>query len=625
MLDPGARIALVCERERLGKRIDDASTESLYAASIVGWDFTNDRSAPDPPNFGMWRTPLLLTGSCLTEIDPSRPAVVHAEMTRAELYNGFWRLARILPEAQDTYADEDFVKTAPGDFYSTVARRNSAVRPLADRDWLIFSLFGHTNRDAADFVHAALIKEPEIGRMLASKRFEEALEICPDLLDWKWPPETLARWETTGGKDYLPPFLFLVLLSEFQRLAQNVTAQITLSFRADGSRLTIASAVEDLAAVNSDYVGSGYKIFENCIAGLTTLVPLQTYALVPEERVMSSRNALAGIKHTEKAFCILNDAISNGPEDTLARLSGSSDQSRSGFVAQAVIAHPDHRRDRKVRGGKVVVRTEYLAKHYGLNWIEHAYFGQFQLASAAEAFNMKYRHARLPKRAPHNKLSIVSRRQAIARIANAWLETAHTAAYKKLCREFEIVQARNERGSELPSSFCGNENAKPQTVATKKRFIGTHFEESVEPSLSIVDTNVKIKARLLSNMEKLAARKPVKGLPGFTAEYRPTLWYEMPKKLNDIGFWIGRRLVAQQGKIANLPLTSPLIVQEILSDIDLYRYAPSRIEDRAAQNLAMTLGEFSLDPMHAFFRRKGIKFAGWAASMAKPILTYLHH
>ncbi len=165
------------------------------------------------------------------------------------------------------------------------------VRPLADRDWLIFSIFGHTNRDGTDFVHDALIKRPEIGRMLLSKRFKEALEMCPELLDWKWPEETRLRWRTTGGKDYLPPFLFLVLLSEFQRLAQNVTAQIPLSFRADGSPLTIASAVNDLAAVDPDYVGQSFNIFENCIAGLTTLIPLQTYALVPEEHIMSSRDA----------------------------------------------------------------------------------------------------------------------------------------------------------------------------------------------------------------------------------------------------------------------------------------------------------------------------------------------
>ncbi len=60
---------------------------------------------------------------------------------------------------------------------------------------------------------------------------------------------------------------------------------------------------------------------------------------------------LAGIEHTEKAFCILNDAISNGPENTLARLSGRSDQSQSASLAQTMIAHPDHRRDREVRGG----------------------------------------------------------------------------------------------------------------------------------------------------------------------------------------------------------------------------------------------------------------------------------
>ncbi len=62
MLDASARIALACEREGLEKRIDTASTDSLYAASIVGWDFTNNRSAPDPVNFGVWRTALLLSG-----------------------------------------------------------------------------------------------------------------------------------------------------------------------------------------------------------------------------------------------------------------------------------------------------------------------------------------------------------------------------------------------------------------------------------------------------------------------------------------------------------------------------------------------------------------------------------
>ena len=625
MLDAETRIALACERERLEKRSDKASAESLYAASIAGWDFTNDRSAPDPPNFGVWRTPLLLTDAPLKEIDPSRPAVVHAEMSKAELYNGFWRLARILPEAADTYLDDDFIKTDLDDFYSSVVRQDPQVRPVADRDWLIFSLFGQTNRDATDFVHDTLIKKSEIGKMLLSKRFEEALEMQPDLLEWKWPDETHLRWRITGGRDYLPPFLFLVLLSSFQRLAQNVTAQISLSFRADGRPLTIASTVNDLAAVDPNYFGSSFNIFEDCIAGLTTFIPLQTYALVPEESTMSRLDPLAGIKHTEKAFCILNDAISNGPEDTLARLSGCSDQSQSASLAQTMIAHPDHRRDREVRGGNLVVRTEYFAKYYGLNWMEHAYFALFQLISAADEFNREYRHVRFSKRVPHGQYTTVNRRQAVARIANAWVETAHPAAYKKLCEEFAVVQARNERGAKLSSSTHHDDEAGAQTGTAAKKSYRPSYEEGVEPLPSIVDTSVKLKARPLSRMEKLAARKPVRGLPGYTAGYHPKLWFKLHKKLDDIGFWIGRRFVAQQGRIANLPSTSPSITQEILSDIDLYRDAPSKPEDRAAQNLAMTIGEFSLDPIHAFFRRKGTRLAAWAKAKAKPILTYLHH
>lgn len=322
---------------------------------------------------------------------------------------------------------------------------------------------------------------------------------------------------------------------------------------------------------------------------------------------------------------MLNNAISNGTEDTLARLSGCSDQSRSAFVAQTMIAHPDHRRDREVRGGKTVVRTGYLAKYYGLDPFEHAYFGLFQLISAAEAFNKKYRSVRLPKRIPHNQLRIVNRRQAVARIANAWVETAHPAAYKKLCKEFAVVQERNELSRKLPSIGCRDEVTGPQTVSATKESGRELFEKSIEPLPSIVDIDVKLKARPLSTLEKLATRKPARGLPGYTAEYHPTLWYMLDKKLDDIGFWIGRRLAAQQGRVANLPSTSPSIVQEILSDIEFHRRTPSTIEDRAAQNLGMTVGEFSLDPVHAFFRRKGVKLAARAAAKAKPILTYLHH
>lgn len=605
MLDVETRIKLVCERENLEKQIDEASIKSLYAASIASWDHTHDRSVLDPPNFGMWRTPHLLTSCRFSEIDPSRPPVLHAEMSKEELYIGYWRVSRILPEAQYTYIDDDFVKVDPGDIYSTVKRRNKEYRPLADRDWLIFSVFGHTIRDAIDFLHDALNKEPEIGRMLLSKRFEEALVKHPEVLEWEWPKETQRRWRATGGKDYLPPFIFLTLLAEFQRLAQNSTALISMSFRRSGSKLTISSAVNDLKAANPDYVGKSSNILDSSLASLISFIPLQTYALLPNENIIRDKLALEGISYTEKAFCILNKAILTGPKNILKELSGLSNQSRSAFIAQTMIAHADNRADRKVRGGKYAIRTESLPKCYGNDWHEYALVGLFQLVSAAKSFNREYRKTRLPQCIPSNQSNIINQKQAIDRIVYAWLETTHQQAYEQLSMELEVDKARRNNNKDTAEEFGLDEKYSEQSAVAAKKSAGQLLRESVEPAEPIVELReTKINERLILNMEKRAKKKRAAGMPGFTADYNPSLWFKPDKKCNDIGFWIGRRIAAQKFKIANLESAPLSIEKEILSDIDRYRDTPSTIEDRAAQNLAMTISEFSLDPMHAFSKRK---------------------
>ena len=615
MVDARCRIALAIKRKRLEDRIDGASLKSLNEVSIEGWDSTSDLSSADPTNFGVWRTGLLLSGLGRPAEDVRRIPIIHSDMALAELENGGWRLLRILPEAPCSYADKDMVKTNPNDFYSTISGN-----VLADRDWLIFSILGHTIRDEGEFLHDVLLREPKVGKLLLAKRFKEALALRPDLPAWQWPDKTLARWKDTGGKDYLPPFYFHVILSEFQRLAQNATALIALSFRADGSPLTIASLINDLREINKlgkadiQEKGSAYDIFESSVANLTTLIPLQTYALLPEDSIMSSYIGIDGILHTAKAFRAMKNSISRGSANMFAILSGYKKESRSGFVAQAMSAHPDHRRDRKIKGGKLAVRTEYVAKYWGLNWLEHAYFGLFQLAQAADRINAKYRKIRRPLRVAHHQNQVINRGQAIARIARAWLETTHPAAYKKQWHKSEASRKRNSSDRNYSKGF-GYEND------DKKEEYSDHQYEYYDPLIdSFVDVEGKVDKRLLSKMKKQAAKKPEKGLPGYTAQYHYNLWFE--KENDDIGFWIGRRNVAQEGKIANLPLTSSMIVYEILSDIELLRKHPVAIEDIVSQNLAMTIGEFSLDPMHAFFRRRGLKLAKrFTNSRKKPKLT----
>tara|TARA_R110001606_G_scaffold54071_2_gene132786 strand:- start:6064 stop:7881 length:1818 start_codon:yes stop_codon:yes gene_type:complete len=596
MVDARCRIALAIKRQRLEDCIDGASLKSLYGVSIVGWDSTSDLSSVDPTNFGVWRTGLILAGHGRPEGDARRIPIIHSDMTLAELENGCWRQLRILPEAPTSYADEDMVRTNPNDFYSTISGK-----VLADRDWLIFSLVGHTNRDAAEFLRSALLNDPKVGKLLLAKCFKEALALRPDLPAWEWPDETIARWKKTDGKDYLPPFYFLVILSEFQRLAQNATALMALSFRTDGTPLTIASIIEDIGEADSKKTGSAFDIFESSVANLTTLIPLQTYALLPKDSMISGKNSIDGIRYTANAFRAMKDFISRGSANMFAILSGYKKESQSALVALAMSAHPDHRKDRKVSGGNLAIRTEYVAKYWGLNWLEHPYFGLFQLAQAADRVNAKYRKIRRPLRVAHHQNRVINRGQAIARITRAWLETTHPAAYKKQWQERKAIRERNSSDRQYSTGFGYEKDEKNKEYSD-------HQYEYYDPLIdSLVDVEGKIDGRLLSKMKKQAAKKPEKGLPGYTAQYHYNLWFE--KENDDIGFWIGRRNAAQECKIANLPLTSSMIVYEILSDIELLRKHPAAIEDIVSQNLAMTIGEFSLDPMHAFLRRRGLNLA----------------
>ncbi len=76
----------------------------------------------------------------------------------------------------------------------------------------------------------------------------------------------------------------------------------------------------------------------------------------------------------------------------------------------------------------------------------------------------------------------MNRRQAVARIANAWVETAHPTAYKKLCEEFAVVQARNEFGTKLPSSWLITMMKMARRPGRwQRKLFAASYEEGIEP------------------------------------------------------------------------------------------------------------------------------------------------
>ena len=141
----------------------------------------------------------------------------------------------------------------------------------------------------------------------------------------------------------------------------------------------------------------------------------------------------------------------------------------------------------------------------------------------------------------------------------------------------------------------------------EKTLIRNGLEELWAAGSIFDDQSATIKERDVKATMELASKTPPAGMPGYTAQYRPSLWFNRID--DDIGFWVGRELASRQEPFRNtgtsLTTRSAKELREIiLSDIDRYRNCSPGIAATVNQNLAMTFGPFASDPQHSWFRRK---------------------
>ncbi len=530
-----------------------------------------------------------------------------------DLYARMWRLIRILPDATDERVSvEDFGRECCDDELNASEKDVFATRteePITHRDHFITSIFGHSLRDHAEFLFELRAKEPELGALVREKRFVDALALDADLLRRPWPSSVRRRW-ARENLDYLPPFAHAVLVADCQRLAQNVCSQIAASYFVTGKEASLAATARECGRYQklSDRAGPAKIIYDAAIAAQIDMQPLQTLAVVASGSTLLSGDPDFAANQTLSSAHRLHKNFVTYGRTLIDFVSGHHDSSPSAQLAKGLMNHLDRAPDRKAKGGSLAHRGEFTATYWGMNWLTHSYVGLWQLARFAEFYNKLWRPQgpRISQRAD----SAVGRRvgliQSIARIPYFWLETTNPFAFRMTSEKL----AKSSIANAITRAVRTHEAATGiRPSATDREAIEDEVKDRYEVLSMFDDEHVTIKERDVTRAKSIAVKTPPAGMPGYSAQYRPHLWFDQYN--DDIGFWIGRELGFRHGPFRN-PVTNETTPSAktlrgiILSDIDRYRNCAPGIAAKVNQNLAMTFGAFASDPQHSWFRRKGI-------------------
>lgn len=608
------RLAAAEARERIIRQQVQSDELHLWPqALIAGWDSIADLCAIDPPSGGVWRTPHFDPAQFFVGVGEAPLGMFGGVASPDDLYARMWRLMRILPDATDErFGIEGFGEECWEDEQNTSELDVFATRtdePIAHRDQLIASILGHPLRDHAEFLFDLRTKEPDLGALVLEKRFVEALFLDPDLLNRPWPSSVQRRWM---GEifDYLPPFAHAVLVGDCQRLAQNVCSQIAASYLETGGEATLAATARECARFQklSNQVQPANITYDAAIAAQIDMQPFQTLAvLASRSALLNGDSELAANETLSAASHLFRDFVTYG-RPLVDYVSGHHSRSRSPHLAAGLMHHPDRGADRKARNGSVAHRRDFTATYWGMNWLTHAYVGLWQIAEYAVIFNKRYRPdgPRISQRANSQIGRRVGLNQSIARIPYFWLETTNNAGFRDASRKQAKSSVDNAATRALKAHRIAT--GKPAD-RIEKAVIRKELEEHWEAGSIFDDHQATIKESDVKEAKTRADKTPFTGMPGYTAQYRPHLWFD--QRNDDIGFWIGREFASRQD-----PFRSPAINQTtrsakalrgiILSDIDRYRNCTPGIAAKVSQNLAMTFDAFASDPQHSWFRRKGI-------------------
>ena len=608
------RFATAETRERIiRQQVQNDELHLWPQALIAGWDSITDFGAIDPPNGGVWRTPHFDPAQFFGGVGEAPLGLFEGVASPDDLSARIWRLIRILPDATDERVGvEDFGRQSWEDERDAHEKDVFATRtdePITHRDHFIASIFGHSLRDHAEFLFDLRFKEPKLGALVLKKRFVDALALDTDLLKRPWPSSVRRRW-ASENLDYLPPFAHAVLVADCQRLAQNVCSQIVASFFESGREANLAATAKECGRYQklSDRARPANIIYDAAIAAQIDMQPFQTIAVVASgSTLLNGDSDLATNQTLSSAHRLHKNFVTYGRTLT-DFVSGHHDASPSALLAKGLMNHLDRAPDRKAKSDSLARRGDFTATYWGMDWLTHSYVGLWQLARFAELYNKRWRPQgpRMSQRAD----SAVGRRvgliQSIARIPYFWLETTNPSAFRMTSEKL----AKSSIANALTRAVRTREAAAGiKLSATEREAIADELKDRYEVLSIFDDEHVTIKERDVTRAKSIAVKTPPAGMPGYTAQYRPHLWFDQCN--DDIGFWIGREFASCQGPFSNPVLNhtaySPKALHGIiLNDIDRFRGCAPGIAAKVNQNLAMTFGAFASDPQYSWFRRKGI-------------------
>lgn len=561
--------------------------EQLCALLRSSWDI-RERAQPNEP-MGLARLPHL---AILHDIDPlahKLQPVLTADMDVPALEAGFWRQLRIYPNAA----------TDPEQAADPFAPDPEA--PLDEgRGRFLRRLFGHDVTDCVLYLDAVRQRDPTLFRLLLAKDYAGAFRHHPDILSDPWPEDAKARWGRTKGRDHLPPFLALTLVTEASRVGHNQHGLISLSLDTKGRELFIRPYLDAIPTIGGPIAPPNWLApqVENALFQTTALLPPDKLFPHEENGILIMGDAVLGRAWSEGAATAIAAAIAAGGPALVGKVTRPATIAEARTMQGGIAFHPRHQPEHYA-GKPPSIQKGQPAAYWGMNWHIHPVVGLLDLSLQAFDWSARYRTS---KDCLRNWSGDTPKRwltQAIAAISYCWAESYSPAALA---------------------------TALTPTLAAKRAWRRANADaHNIDGAIELTDEECEIDAladasnfgsTLCAKGLKQLASLPAPGEEGYTARYRAHLWFDA--RGDDLAHYRRYHRKAKK-RNRNLQRTGTAINPAMLGQLDpaharlltLPRgrrqaaIAPSGGSSMAtarrailsAQDVAMTLSPFALDPM----------------------------
>ncbi|MGY6637950.1 MAG: hypothetical protein ACXIUO_12520 [Erythrobacter sp.] len=591
----------------LRTRIEEMSIDPsnlIYARSalIAGWDYIPDRRKVVPPTNGVWRTPHFDPSTFFSDSETVPAGIVTSATTVPEIETDFWRLLMIFPDP----VDHRYEVTSDGKIQKSDLTKGheDAFKPISfqdggsQRDQYIREIIGHSVHDIANFCQFILQQHPEVGKLIMAKRFREALASLPELETMDWHKRAIR------ARARVRPFFACVLLAELQRLAQNVCAHIRLSYFPDGRQVSIATFKTECNKFQKkeNQRCKAEKIYAPCISKTIAWAMFQTRL----HQFTITKDRDAAVDAVNRTTKYLFNEIVKGGEPLIDHVSGISHRSPAPELAKSAAAHVSLLPGKVERGGYKRHHRASASTYWGKDWFMHAAIGLCQIRDAAEVWSRQH----YPKRSWKSSSECYGGlRCYIARIPFFWLETINPLAFLD---EALVIRKQKMRSPGRRSKPTHQSKAKLKRPSVDCRvgmplpeiceeFDRDAFSDIQELIAIFDDPDTRIKEKQVEEARKEGGKFPKRGMPGYSAQYRPHLWLD--NENDDIGFWIARENEHRIGNYfktrpGGASLTASKRSSMLLAQTEHFGKHKPSLEAKVCQNLAMIIGPFAADPIH---------------------------